>query len=83
MVANADRMRYANDSIDLMQWMQSEAYRRTSDIALEHARVDGREVVTYDDVLAVVRAALEEVAADTVSSEDAEPTHAIAEAAAR
>lgn len=81
MVANAEKMRYASDSVDLMTWASSAAYRRTSDRALEHARLDGREIVTRDDVRAVIRAALEEVAAETLSSDDADA--ALAEAATR
>ncbi len=64
LVANANGIRYGSDSVDLMLWMQSAAYRRTSDMALERARKDGRDVVTGADVRAVMRSALAEIAVE-------------------
>ena len=81
MVANPDEMRFASDSVDLLTRVKYAAYRRVSDLALEHAMHAGREVVTEQDVLAVLRAGLDQTATEEIQSHDAQGTPDLVEAA--
>ena len=82
MTANPDEMRFSSASIDLLKRVKYAAYRHAADRSLEHAMRSGREVVSEDDVVAVLRAALEEAVAQEVPSRNAQPTPPLATVAA-
>ena len=83
MVANADDMRFSGASVDLLYRIKQSAYRHATDRALEHAMHAGREVVTEADVLAGLRAALEEAASAELDSGDAQSPSPRSEAVAQ
>ena len=76
MATELDDVRFSGESIDLLRSIKYAADRRVSDRASEHALQAGRDLVTEADVLAVLRSALAEVAAEQVRSEHAEPSAA-------
>ena len=81
MATTPDEMRFSSTSIDLLTRVKYAAYRRASALSIEHAKRDGRAVVTEQDVLAVLSTALAETAAEVVESGDGQGTPALAEAA--
>ena len=81
MISSTQDVRFSVASIDLLYRIKQSAYRHASDRAVEHARVAGRDLVTEADVLAGLRAAMEEAAAAELQSDDGQPSKIAAEEA--